>query len=102
MTLDLRCCVVGRVHLAVIVTTTAKIPDVVVGPVFNKLCGLWIATKEVFAHEGAVFCLEGLEITVNGLVHQVHKSAFAVLAQEFIPLATPYNLDDIPACAAEE
>ena len=80
---------------------TGKIPNVVVGPAFNEFGGARVAPEEVVTNVTAVIRLVGLEITVVGGVHQVHQCAVTVGREEFIPLATPHHLEDIPARTAE-
>ena len=56
----------------------------------------------MFAHIGAAFSLKCLIVTISGPVHQINESAIAIICEEFIPFASPYNLDDIPTCATED
>ena len=88
-------------EFAVIVATALKTPDLLIAPASDKRCGARIATKEVFANIGAAFGFECLVITIGGAVHQINKCAFAIVSKEFIPFATPYDLDDVPARAPE-
>ena len=43
-----------------------------------------------------------MEIAVGGVVHEVSKCTVVVLAEKFIPLTTPHDLDDVPTGTAEE
>ena len=95
-------CLVGGVHLAVVVPTALQAPDLLVGPLGDQLGRARIATEEVLADEGAVLGLVGLEVAVGRGIHQIDERAVAVLGKELVPLAAPDDLDDVPARAAEE
>src|SRR5690606_24138290 len=56
---------------------------------------------EVVAHEPAGLALVGLVVAVGGGVHQVDERTVAILGQQRVPFATPDDLDDVPAGAAE-
>ena len=90
------------VNLAVVMATAGQTPDFFIGHILDKLRGAGITVEEVLAHVGAVICLEGLEVTVGGVVHQVDECAVLVLLEQFIPFASPDDLDDGPAGTAEE
>ena len=77
-------------------------PDLVVCHRLDEFRGSWIAPEEVFANESAVFSFVGLVVAVGSFVHQINKRAVGVASQQFVPFATPNNLDDIPASASEE
>ena len=100
--LGFQCTLVGCENLAVIVSTAWELPDFLIGHVFHELCSAWIASEEVLTNICAVVSLEGLVITVRGVVHDLDKCAVLVLLKQFIPLAAPDNLDHRPTCATEE
>ncbi|CAB4955441.1 unannotated protein [freshwater metagenome] len=83
-------------------TTALQRPQLVVGHIRNQRCGARVATEEVLAHESPIFGLEGLVVAVRSAVHQVDESAFGVAGQQVVPLATPNDLDDVPAGTSEE
>src|SRR6476659_1236107 len=94
---------VGRVDLAVVVAPTLEVPpDLVVGPVLDHLGGARVAPEEVVANVLAVVGAEGLVVAVARGVHDVHERTVAVGGQQRVPAATPDDLDDVPAGAAEE
>ena len=93
---------VGRVHLLVVVAAALERPDLVVGHVCDEVLRARIAAEEVVADVGAVLGLERLVVTVDGGVHQVQQRAFLVGGEQRIPVATPDDLDDVPAGAAED
>ena len=92
---------VGRVHLAVVVTAAVERPDLLIRPVGNHGLGARIAAEEVLAHVRAVVRLEGLVIAVDGLVHQVDERAVLIGLQQLIPLAAPHDLNDVPTSTLE-
>ena len=81
--------------------STLETPDLLIAPASDQRCGTWIATKEVLANISSTFSLKGLVITISSAIHQINKRAFAIVGKEFIPLATPDDLDDIPASTTE-
>src|SRR5699024_11867288 len=94
--------IVGSVNLAVVVTTTAQRPNLVIGHVFNQLQGALIAAEDLLAHISAVVGLESLVVTIRSCVHDVDKCAILVCFEQLVPCATPNDLGDVPASAAEE
>ena len=93
---------IGGIDLLVVVAAALEAPDLVVGHLRDHLFGLLGATEEVLAHECAGLGLVGLIVAVEGLVHDAHELAVVVLLQQIVPFATPEDLDDVPAGAAEE
>ncbi|SBS70958.1 Arginase/agmatinase/formimionoglutamate hydrolase, arginase family [uncultured Microbacterium sp.] len=95
--------VVRRVQLLIVQATAAELaPDVLVRPVLDHVGGALVATEEVVADELAVLGAVGLEVAVRRRVHEVHERAGAVDVEQLVPAATPDDLDDVPARAAEE
>ena len=93
---------VGGKNLAVVVTTTAKMPNVLIRHIFDEFRGAGIAAEEVLADICPVVGLERLEIAVMSVVHEVDQGALFVGGEELVPLAPPHDLDDGPAGTAEE
>ena len=93
--------VVGGVHLPAVVSAAFEAPDLGVGHAVDHREGARVAGEEVLAHEGAGLGLVGLEVTVGGRVEQVDQGSVVVGAEERVPLASPDDLDDVPAGAAE-
>ena len=60
-----------------------------------------IGAEEMFASEGAAFHRIFLISAVDDFAHPLHQQTFVVLRQQWIPIAAPNHLDDIPARAAE-
>ena len=77
-------------------------PDLIIAPSGNHRSGARILTEELFSNIRAIFCLEGLEVTIGGAVHQLDERTIAILREELIPFPSPYDLEDIPSCASEE
>ena len=93
---------VGGVDLLVVVGAALELPDLVVGHVRDELLGGRGLAEEVVADEPAGLGLVGLEVAVEGLVHDPDELAVLVLGEQLVPLADPQHLDHVPAGAAEE
>src|SRR3990172_12398384 len=61
-----------------------------------------VGAEEVLPDVGAAGDRELLELPVDGLVHLVDEHTVDVTGEGLIPLATPDDLDDVPAGAAEQ
>ena len=92
---------VGGEDLVVVVAAALEVPDVVIGQMVDEPLRRGGPTEEVVADEAAGFGLEGLVVPVEGLVHDLHEVAGAVLGQQVVPFAAPQHLDDVPAGAGE-
>ena len=77
-------------------------PDACVRPVLDHLGRARIASEEVLADERPVFALVGLEVAVGSVVHETDERSFAILREQFVPPASPHDLDDVPAGSAED
>ena len=93
---------VGGEHLAIVVSASLQAPDLIIRPVLDELCRARVSAEEVFADESAVLCLVGLEVTIGRGIHEIHERAITILCEQLIPLATPDDLEDVPAGTAEE
>ncbi|CAB4551928.1 unannotated protein [freshwater metagenome] len=82
--------------------TALEVPNFLIAPISDHRSGARIFTEEMFADESAIFCLIRLEITIERGVHDVHERTFAILGEQLIPFATPYDFDDIPTSATKE
>ena len=58
--------------------------------------------EEVLANIGATSDGVFLEFTVNRCIHLADEFAVIILRQKIVPLASPDDLDHVPASAAEE
>src|SRR5690606_5153402 len=90
-----------RVDLAIVVTAAREVPDLLVRVALDELECLGVTAEEALANIRAVLGLVGLVVPVGRLVHDAHEGA-VVAGEQFVPLATPDHLDDVPAGAAEE
>ena len=63
----------------------------------NQLCSPRVPAKEIVANVATVVSFVRLEVAVVSGIHQVHQRTVTVGGKEFIPLATPHNLEHIPA-----
>ena len=102
LALGLHSFLVGCVDLLVVVATQTQVEDLLVGQVCNQFLGLGVLAEEVLADVAAVFTAEGLVVTVEGFVHQLDELAALVLLEQLVVVGAPQDLDDVPACAAEE
>ena len=93
---------VRRVQLPVVVAAAAEPLEVFVGQVRDHLLEPVIRAEEVLADVRARFDRVLLELAVEGGVHLVDQDAVGVTGQEFVPFATPDDLDDVPSGAAED
>ena len=93
---------IGRIDLAIVVSTSLQCPDVGIAHIGDQLKSSRVSSKEVLPNELAIFGLIGLVITVWSLVHQLDQCTVGVLGQQAVPLSTPDDLDHIPASATEE
>ena len=93
--------VVSRIDLVRIMPAPVEIPDVLIRPVRHHLRQLRILAEEMLAHIRPVLGLEGLVITIQTLHHPLAQQPRFVLREQRIPVATPDQFDDIPACATE-
>ena len=89
------------VHLAVVVTTAGEPLDLLVAEVLDHLAQPVVDAEEVLADVGARLDRVGLELAVGRAVHLVDEHAVDVLGEQGVPLATPDDLDHVPAGAAE-
>ena len=92
---------VRGVDLPVVVAAAAELRQVVVGQVLDHLAEPRIRPEEVLADVGAARHRELLELAVERLVHLLDQHAVDVAGEQLVPLATPDDLDDVPAGAAE-
>ena len=92
----------GGVHLAVVVATTRQFADLVVAHVLDQGLEARVATEEGLPDVLAGLDRVRLELAVGRGVHAVDQDAVDVARQQLVPLATPDDLDDVPAGTAED
>ncbi len=93
---------VGGVELRVVVPTSGKIAQLVVGEVLDHLAQPGVGTEEVLSDVGARLHRVLLELPVDRGVHLVEQYAVDVTSQQLVPLAAPDDLDDVPSGAPEQ
>ena len=93
---------VRRVQLAVVVTTTRQLLDVVVGEVAHHLAQARVRTEEVLARVRAVLHGVTLELAVESGIHLVDEHSVDVTRKQVVPRRSPDDLDDVPPGAAED
>ena len=89
------------VHLAVVVAAAREPAQVVVGHVLDHASQPRVGAEEVLADVGAGLDRVGLVLAVRGLVHLVDQRAVAVAREQRVPVASPHDLDHVPARTAE-
>ncbi len=92
---------VGGVDLAIVVAAATELGEIVVGQVLDQLAQPRVRAEEVLADIGATGHRELLELPVERLVHLLDEQAVHVAGEQVVPLATPDDLDHVPARAAE-
>ncbi len=92
---------IGRIDLVWIVAAAVEPPDILIGHIRHHLLQLGILAEEVFPGIGAALGLVGLIVAVHRLFHALHQGAVLVAGKQWIPVAAPDHLDDMPAGAAE-
>ena len=83
-------------------STARKLVQVVVAELVGDLLQARIDIEEVFAEVFRVLGRIGLHLTVGDLVHTADKRTVDVFFEQRVPLATPDDLHDVPACPAED
>ena len=78
-----------------------QLAELLVRKVFDQAAQLRVLPEEMFANIRPR--LDGIlhELAVTDLVHALDKQAALVLGQEPVPVASPDDLDDVPAGAPE-
>jgi hypothetical protein len=61
-----------------------------------------VGAKEVVAYVSAGFDNVLLVLSINDLFHPLDENIVMILCKERVPIAPPYNLYDIPSCAAKD
>ena len=93
---------VGRIHFARIVAAAQQLADLVVGEVVHQFEQFGIFAEEMFARVAARFDGIFLVIAVHRLFHALEQQAGLVAREQIVPVGAPDDLDDVPACAAEQ
>ena len=97
----LHSCLVRRVHLARIVPAEAQPPQTFIGHWLDKLKQTRVAAEEMFANVRARGNHQLLVFAVHQFAHPLDQQALGVAFEDGIPLASPQNLNDVPASAAK-
>ena len=93
---------VGSVDLIGIVTTAVEVHNLFVGHILHQLQQLRVLAEEVLAGVGTAVKLVVLQLAVTDFIHTLDQQASGIFFNQSIPVATPDNLDHIPASAAED
>ena len=88
---------VGGVDLAGVVAVATQPPQAVVGEMGNQILQSRVRAEEVLANVRAGLDAVLLELAVDGGVHLGDQRAAGVACEQGVPLATPDDLDDVPA-----
>jgi hypothetical protein len=89
------------VDLAVVVAASGETLDLLVGQVLDHLAEARVGAEEVLPVVGTGLDRQGLELAVGRTVHLVDQDAVGVAGEQVVPLASPDDLDDVPAGATE-
>ena len=81
--------------------TTIETPNFFVRHICDHRCSFRILAEKLFANVGAIVCLVGLILAINGFFHELLQQAVIVICQQRVPTRTPNQFYDIPAGAAE-
>src|SRR5580704_6516486 len=92
---------VGVVDLRPVVTAAMQVLQLLVRLISDQFQQFRILAKEFLTKVSATFGLEGLVVAIDTLFHALEQEAGLVALKQFIPVAAPDNLDDMPARAAE-
>ena len=92
---------VGGVNLVVVEAAAAETPDLVVAHVLDHLAKPRVGTEEVLAHIRTGFGLVPLVFAVHRRVHLVDQDSVDIRRQQWIPVGSPQDLDDVPSGTAE-
>ena len=84
-----------------VMSAAAQIKNFFVRHLGHHFQGAWIATKEMFAHIGAVVGFHGLVVAVQRVHHDFLERTLFVAGQQGVPTGAPQQLDDVPARATE-
>ena len=98
----LSCGPISGVDLAVVVPASPQPGQLVVGQVLREVAQLLVRPEEVLSDVGPARDGELLEVAVEQLVHLVDEQAVDIAGQQVVPLASPNDLDHVPAGTAEE
>ena len=93
---------IGRVNLHQVVTTAFEAVDLLVGHALRQALQLLVLAEEGVAVEAPVFRREGLHLAVDRVCESARQCARGVACKKPVPVAAPYQLDDVPPCSGEE
>ncbi len=92
---------VGCINLEGIMSATVQFHDVIIGQMLHHLQQLGTFAEKVLTGIGSAPTGISLVFTIHDFIHAPLQQAFGILGQQSIPVASPDNLDDIPACTTE-
>ena len=92
---------IGRIDFQRVVAAAVEPPDILIRHIGDHLQQFGIFAEEVFAGISAAAPLVGLVVTVDDLLHTFEQQAILVTRQQWIPIAPPHDLDDVPACTTK-
>src|SRR2546430_557330 len=100
-TLGSRCKFRSRAVKAIVVAAAAELCELLVGEMGDGLRQSRFAAEEVLADVVAIRDGHPLRLAVGRLVHAIREHAVDVAREQFVPLASPDDLDDVPSGSAE-
>src|SRR6202522_4877014 len=92
---------VSVVNLHPVVAAAMQILQLLVRLVAHQFQQLRVLAEEMLPQVGSALGLERLVVAIDALFHPLKKQAGRIALEEFIPIAAPDDLNDMPTCAAE-
>ena len=96
----------GRLECSVdldrIVSAASQMFDLAVAQMFHQFQQIGMATEEVLADVIARFDAVLLELAIDHFTQRLHQDSRFILFEQRVPVASPDELDDVPARAAED
>ena len=92
----------GCIDLVRIMATPVELVDLLIRQVLNELGCFGVLAEEILTGIGRAITLEVLKVAVTDLVHDALHLPFFVPLEQGIPVATPNDLQHVPAGTAED
>src|SRR5207245_3613078 len=94
-------CFVRRIDLFRIVSAAPHLVELLIGEVTEHLQQARIIATHVLADVGAIGDGVFLKFPIDDFAHAPYQDTVMVLGQEWVPIAAPDHLDDVPTRTAE-
>src|ERR1700722_20265723 len=93
---------VSVVNLHAVMSAAMQILQLFVRLVAHQFEQLRVLAEKMLPQVGSALGLEDLVVAIDTVFHSLEQLAVKYALEEFIPIAAPDDLDDMPACAAED